>query len=486
MPPVDGHVEAIRAKVTKKPLCVDLDGTLVRTDTLFESLIAASREWRGFLDVLAALPKGKAHFKAVAANLGPIDSTLLPYDPEVLQYLQREKEEGTRLVLATAANRKIAEAVAAHVGIFDEVIASDDNHNLRGDAKAQALAERFGELGFRYAGNDRMDLPVWRVASSAVLVNTSEKVARAAAATTHVETQIRNKRPLVRAGIRALRPYQWSKNLLVFVPVITAHAETDPRSWLFAFLTFVAFCSVASANYFVNDLLDLPADRKHPRKRTRPFASGALPIRAGFIFIPLLYTIGAVFAQLSKVPQLVVLYVALTMAYSWKLKRMPLIDFFTLAALYVLRLFAGGKASGHTVTLWLLGFSSFLFLSLALVKRVAELKAHEGIGTLNQRAYAVEDTQALETMGIASSFASTVVLALYIQNDMSAQQAQYAHPELLWPIVPLMLFWQCRLWLSTTRKYMLDDPILYAARDWVSWAIGIVMLVSMALARWHA
>ncbi len=470
----------------KQPLCVDLDGTLVKTDTLLESLMSAIGAWRGFLEVLVALPKGKARFKAVLANLGPIDSTLLPYHAELLQYLKREKEEGTRLVLATAANRKIAEVVADHVGIFDEVIASDENHNLSGNAKARALVERFGEFGFRYAGNAQVDVPVWRVASSAVLVDTSASVTRAATAATRVEAQIKQKRPLWRPFLRALRPYQWSKNILVFVPVITAHAEADLHSWFFAFLTFVSFCSVASANYLVNDLLDLRADRKHARKRNRPFASGALPIVAGFISIPLLYGVGAAFAQFSKVPQLVALYVALAMAYSWKLKRMPLVDFFTLSAMYVLRLFAGGKASGHPVTLWLLGFSSFLFLSLALVKRVAELKAHEGNGPANQRAYAFEDTQTLEVMGIASSFASTVVLALYVQSDVSAQHAQYTRPELLWPVVPLMLFWQCRIWLSTARKYMLDDPIIYAARDWVSWIIVITILVSMTLASWHA
>jgi len=473
------------AVATKQPLCVDLDGTLVRSDTLHEGLLSAAKGWRSFSRVLAALPKGKAHFKAVVAEMGPTDPSLLPYNRKLLQYLRDEKQVGTHLVLATAANSRIALAVAEHLGLFDEVIASDATTNLRGDRKAHALSERFGKHGFRYAGNDRADLPVWRVASNAVLVNTSARVSKSAATITTIEAEIQDKRATLRSIVRALRPYQWSKNLLVFVPILTAHAEADPRSWLFALLNFVAFCCVASASYLVNDLLDLPADRIHVRKRNRPLASGALPIAIAFLLIPLLYAIGAVFAFLSHVPLLLALYVAVTMAYSWQLKKMPLIDFFTLSALYVLRLFAGGKSSGHPVSLWLLAFSSFFFLSLALVKRVAELKAYEGSGTLSKRAYAHEDTQTLEVMGIASSFASIVVLALYVQSDVTVQLLHYARPELLWPIVPLMLFWQCRIWLSTARKYMLDDPIVYAAKDWVSWLVGITMLASMALARLH-
>jgi 4-hydroxybenzoate polyprenyltransferase/phosphoserine phosphatase len=465
------------------PLCVDLDGTLIRTDTLYEGFLASCTQGLGVFRALAALPNGKAHFKRVISRLATIDSSLLPYNSELIEYLGKEKSRGTHLVLATAASRCVADAVSSHLGLFDEVIASDDKINMRGKAKARALTERFGERGFRYAGNDGADLAVWRTASSAVLVNTTRRVAKAAAVATRVEAVIQDKKKRIQSTIRALRPYQWCKNLLVFVPVLTAHAERDARSWLSTILVFVAFCCVASGSYLVNDLLDLPADRKHLRKRNRPLASGALPIEIAFALIPLCFGAGAVFAYVSAVPLLVAIYVVMTMAYSWKLKRMPLVDFFCLSGLYVLRLFAGGKASGHPVSLWLLAFSSFLFLSLALVKRVAELKSHEGAGLVSQRAYTPEDLQTLGIIGIASSFASTVVLALYVQSDLSGGTLGYARPELLWPIVPLMLFWQCRLWLSTTRKYMLDDPIVYAAKDWVSWLVGLGMLTSMALSR---
>jgi 4-hydroxybenzoate polyprenyltransferase/phosphoserine phosphatase len=467
----------------KQPLCVDLDGTLVRTDTLYEVLVGVIKNGKGLLPTIYALAAGKAAFKAIAALHSSFDPKQLPYNAKLLEFLEKEKQEGTTLVLATAANRKIADAVKVHLGLFDEVFASDATHNLRGVEKARVLAERFGSRAFRYAGNDETDIPIWRAASGAVLVNAAADVRKAAAAVTNVEADIHDQPRRVLAAVQGMRPYQWAKNILVFAPILTAHAERDLRSWLYAFITFVAFCSVASASYLVNDLLDLSADRNHTHKRNRPLASGALSIGDALVLILLLYGVGAVLAFLSSVPLLLLLYVVLTLAYSSKLKRLPLVDFFTLSLLYVLRLFAGGKASGHPVSLWLLAFSSFFFLSLALVKRVAELKTHEAGGYLKQRGYAFEDTNALEIMGIASSFASTVVLALYVQGDLAAQTAQYARPELLWPIVPLMLFWQCRIWLSTTRKYMDDDPIVYAAKDWVSWLVGACILTSMAIAR---
>jgi 4-hydroxybenzoate polyprenyltransferase/phosphoserine phosphatase len=468
----------------KQPLCVDLDGTLVRTDTLYETLVAVIKNGDGLWPTINTVLSGKAAFKAIAALHGSIDAKLLPYNANLLEFLKKEKQEGTTLILATAANRKIAEAVALHVGLFDEVIASDASRNLRGLEKAHALTERFGFRAFRYAGNEANDVPVWRAASSAVLVNAPVGVRKAAAAVTSVEAEIRDQPFRIRAAIRAMRPYQWSKNILVFAPILTAHAEKDLTSWFYALITFVAFCCLASASYLVNDLLDLQADRRHARKRNRPLASGALSIRNAVLLLAFLYVIGAILAVLSTVPLLLLMYVLVTLAYSSRLKQLPLVDFFTLSSLYVLRLFAGGKASGHPVSLWLLAFSSFFFLSLALVKRVAELKAYEIAGQqLSRRGYAREDTNTLEIMGIGSSFASTVVLALYVQGDLAAQTIQYARPELLWPIVPLMLFWQCRIWLSTARRYMDDDPIVYAAKDWVSWLVGVCILLSMALAR---
>jgi 4-hydroxybenzoate polyprenyltransferase/phosphoserine phosphatase len=459
------------------PLCVDLDGTLLTIDTLQEAAVAACL--RDPLTVLALpgwLARGKARLKAELAQLWAFDPAQLPYNLVFLAYLQEQKARGRRLVLATAADRRIAQKIADHLGLFDEVIASDGVHNLSGAAKAAALVERFGAKAFVYAGNGRADLPVWREAVAAVVVNATGGIEREAAASGPVEHIFARETSLVRGLIRALRPYQWVKNLLVFVPLVCAVAYLDIGGWEAALATFAAFCCVASAIYLLNDICDLAADRAHPRKSRRPFASGAVPISWGLALAPLLFALGGVFGWEGGAPRDLAIYAILSLAYNVKLKEMPLVDIFVLAGLYTVRLFGGGEASGYPVSLWLLGFSSFLFLSLALIKRVSELRrvslqqrpASEKLAAA-RRGYMTHDIALLEIMGIAASFTSALVLTLYVQSDTASNS--YLHPKMLWGVVPLMLFWQCRLWLSTTRNYMHDDPIVYAARDWVSWVV---------------
>ena len=484
-PPVrDGRTHPQRdVALENSPLCVDLDGTLIQSDTLFESVVALLRQWDALLRMPYWLMHGKARLKKELAERAALDPALLPYCTELLSYLQDQKNRGRRLVLATAADQLIAQGVARHVGVFDEVIASDGTTNRRGQAKAEALCVRFGKGQFSYAGNGRADVPIWRSAGSAVLVNVSPGVARAVQKATKLEHRIDRRPSRLRALLRAFRPYQWSKNVLVFVPILTSNALAERQGWLYAGLMFVAFCAVASALYLVNDLTDLSADRRHPRKRERPFASGALPLITGLGLIPALILLGGAAAFASGAPLFVFLYALLSLSYSLKLKEMPLVDLFTLAALYTLRLFAGGQASGHPVSLWLLAFSSFLFLSLVSIKRVAELggMVREGILRTARRGYGVDDAGLLVAMGMGASFASSVVLALYVQSEVTV--LHYARPLVLWAIVPLMLFWQCRLWLSTARGYMRDDPIVYAAHDWVSWLVGAALMGTLLLAR---
>jgi 4-hydroxybenzoate polyprenyltransferase len=244
-----------------------------------------------------------------------------------------------------------------------------------------------------------------------------------------------------------------------------------------------AFCATASAIYVLNDLSDLAADRAHPRKRQRPFASGALPLSTGLAMVPVLFLIGGWLGVASGTWLALAMYAALSLAYTIRLKEMPLIDVFILAALYTIRLFGGGEASGHQVSTWLLGFSSFLFLSLALVKRVSELYRLQSSAQrrTERRGYTVEDLVILQMFGSAASFASAVVLSLYVQSDTASHE--YTRPSMLWGAIPLLLFWQCRLWLSTSRGYMNDDPIVYAARDWVSWLVFIGVVLVAAAAR---
>jgi len=476
-------VVAARVDAATLPLCVDLDGTLLVTDSLQEAAVAAClADPRVVLALPGWLAQGKARFKEELARRWDFDPAQLPYHLEFLAYLQEQKAQGRRLVLATATDRRIAQKIADHLSLFDEVIASDGANNLGGAAKAAALVERFGARGFVYAGNARADLEVWHEAAAAIIVAAPKRIRAAAAAQAPVERTIPRQGSILRGVIRALRPHQWMKNLLVFVPLVCAAAFDSIGGWEAALECFFGFCAIASAIYLLNDIADLASDRAHPRKSRRPFASGVVPIALGLALVPVLLAIAIAFGWESDAGRDFAIYAALSLAYNFKLKEMPLVDVFVLAGLYTVRLFGGGEASGYPVSLWLLGFSSFMFLSLALIKRVSELQMilKQQRRANGRRGYMTQDLSALEMMGYAASFTSALVLTLYVQSDTASRY--YAHAKLLWGIVPLMLFWQCRLWLSTARGYMHDDPIVYAARDWVSWLVfgALVALVAGA------
>lgn len=468
-------------QASNAPLCVDLDGTLVNTNTLHEMFLALLGNLRTLLSIPYWLFLGKARLKHELARRAKLDAALLPYNEDLLDYLLKQKGAGRRLILCTAADQRIAHDVNAYLGVFDEVLASENGRNLRGAEKARALVDRFGSGNFSYAGNDYVDLPVWREAKSAILVNTPPAIAKTLAGSIPVELRIERSRRLLSAWLKALRPHQWVKNLLVFVPIVTANATGRLGDWLSAVFLFTAFCAVASSIYLFNDLTDLAADRQHRKKKTRPFACGALPVWIGVASIPILLAGGLVAAAMSGALLAVALYAAISIAYSLWLKEFALVDLFALATLYTLRLFAGGEATNHAVSLWLLGFSSFLFFSLAIVKRISELMQHEDARTtLPRRGYSANDLQILHLMGVSSSFVSAMILALYVQSHEVA--VRYSHPRVLWLLVPLMLFWQCRVWLATARGTMHDDPLIYAANDWVSRAVvlGLVLIFFLA------
>jgi 4-hydroxybenzoate polyprenyltransferase len=464
------------------PLCVDLDGTLVYSDTLADSVASLSGNPGFFRALGALLSRGRAAFKHEVAKAAKLDVETLPYNEDLIAYLQGQREAGRYLVLATAADHSIALGVANHLRLFDEVIASDGVHNLKGSSKAEALVERFGEQGFAYAGNDASDIAVWKHASSAILVNTASSVARKAETLTFVEAMLAGRPGQAKPLLRAMRPHQWLKNVLVFLPIFTAHALGEWHAWFAAALTFFAFCATASSIYLINDATDLAADRRHPRKRKRPLASGTLPLSTGLLAAVVLAAGGLGLALLGGSLFVVLAYAVMSVTYSVKLKELPLVDVFMLAALYTIRVFAGAVATGHELSLWLLGFSGFLFLGLALLKRISELTAlsrrKEQVPA--RRGYTTADLGVLQAFGCGASFASSLVLALFVQRETTA--AQYASPTMLWGIVPLMLFWQCRLWLSTARGYMHDDPIVYSGRDWVTWLIGASVLCLLVIA----
>lgn len=463
------------------PLCVDLDGTLIRSDAFLEGLFAL-RPGRGLLRVARAALAGRAAFKAAVAAETRLDPALLPYNEALLAWLAEERAKGRRIVLATAADAAVAGAVAAHLGLFDEVIASDGARNNKGAAKAERLVARFGRRGFAYAGDSRADLPVWAAAGAAVTVDAPAALRAEVARLAPIERDFEDRRPpRPSAALAAMRPHQWSKNLLVFVPVLAAQAVADGASWLASALLFVGFSAMASGIYVFNDLSDLAADRAHPRKRARPFASGALSPLSGAALGGLLLALGAALAAAAGALWVVLLYAAISLAYSLRLKELPLVDVFVLAALYTVRLYGGGQATAHGVSLWLLGFSSFLFLGLAFLKRVGELTEAAATGReMSRRGYMAGDIQVLQMFGIAAAFSACVVLALFVQHE--ATHGRYAWPGALWGTIPLILFWQCRIWVSTARGYMHDDPIVYAARDWVSWCVFACLAAVVLLA----
>jgi 4-hydroxybenzoate polyprenyltransferase len=467
-----------------KPICVDLDGTLVNTDLVLEgllSLLSNPKLYWSSSSLLAGF--SRAHFKQQLAKLVEISPELLPYNTELLDYLKAQRQSGRRIVLATAADARTSQIIADYLGIFDDIIASDGEHNLKGAAKANELVRRFGHKGFDYAGNDRADLAVWQSADQIIIVNASETVRDQAATQGSVTLQISNRPPLLPTAWRAARPHQWVKNLLVFVPLLTSHSFTNRLEFLNALCAFVSFCATASAIYLFNDLMDLQADRSHPRKQRRPLASGTISLTHGALMGAVLLAAGIALAAAVGVMSLVIVYAVISILYSLGFKRYPLLDVFILAGLYTSRIIVGGEASGHRASMWLVAFSGFAFLSLALVKRVGEIRDNDRSvekGSETRRGYSPHDRSILLMFGCASAFSSGVVLALYV-SSLSALE-QYKTPEILWGLVPLILFWQCRLWLSTARGVMHDDPIMYATRDWVSWLTGLGVVIVMLAA----
>ncbi|HET8701499.1 MAG TPA: UbiA family prenyltransferase [Nitrococcus sp.] len=459
------------------PLIVDLDGTLLSTDLLHESVFALIRRSPGYLFCLPVwLLRGKARLKDEIARRIDLDIPGLPFNESFLAHLKAEKASGRALVLATASNQKFAQRIAEHLGIFDAVIASDEKVNLCGQHKLAALRERFSDTGFDYAGNGAVDRPIWRAARQATLVGSSPRIARAVEKEATVERAFPQKRATFSTYARALRLHQWLKNLLVFVPLVAALHFTDLASLSHAVIAFFAFGLCASSVYVLNDLVDLEDDRQHPRKRYRPFAAGELSIARGCTLIPALLAGAIVLSLLLPLEFLEVLgvYYATTLAYSFKIKQAEVLDILALALLYTLRIVGGGAATGTPLTFWLLAFSLFLFLSLAVAKRCAELAVMRNMGKERShgRGYRVEDLPLLYSVGVGAGYVATLILSLYLPSDAVARA--YSHPWMLWVFCPMLLYWITRVWLKTYRGEMHDDPVVFAVRDNSSQLLALI------------
>lgn len=466
------------------PLCVDLDGTLTYADLLLESFFLLLRRNPFYLFMaLYWLSSGKANLKEQIARRVTMNISSLPYNDSLVSYLKSEREKGRSLYLCTGTNQRFAEKIAEYFGFFSGVLASSEIVNFCGKAKASALTNKFGERGFDYCGNENADIPVWHHARNAIVVGNKSMVDAARKVNESI-VFFEHKRALLRLILREMRVYQWVKNVLVFVPLLASHQFTSPSQLIAAGIAFLSFCLCASSVYLLNDMLDLESDRSHMRKRNRPFASGHLPLSYGVALLIVLLAGSFCLAALLPLRFMAVLvgYYALTLAYSFVLKRLALVDVFSLAGLYTIRIVAGGAACGIALSGWLMFFSVAVFLSLAMVKRYAELDAmlKEGKAASAGRGYITADVEMLRSLGTNAGYLAAVVLALYISS--AEISTKYSEPNFLWLLVPLLLFWISRLWLCAFHGEMHDDPIIFAFKDRVSVCIFPLSAACIGLA----
>jgi len=481
----DSRSEKTLSESSAPPLCVNLDDTLVLTNLLVESLLLLFKQNPLFLlHIPLWLFRGVAVLKAEVASRVSLDPAWLPYDYELIAWLKAERANGRSIWLCADSNELLATSVGQHLNLFDGVLASDRRVNLVRKAKASRLVEQFGKGGFDYCGSGRKELTVWRQAQSAVVVRGGRRLAQATVKYIPIARVSPPSSNRLKVFFRALRPHQWAKNALVMMPLLAAHQVTNLPAALASLVAATAFCLCASSVYVLNDFLDLDADRAHPRKCKRPFAAGQLSLSAGFVMAPAL--LGFAFGLGAFLPNsftaVLAGYYTLTLSYSFSLEGKVLIDALVLACLYTLRIVAGAAAVNVPLSFWILLFSIFLFLSLAFVKRYAELDALRRRGQLQAigGGYEVRDLPILQSLGCAAGYLSVLVLALYINSPEI--EGLYRHPKMIWALCVLMLVWISRVWMTAQRGGMHDDPVVFALKDKISVGVGCLAVLIVILA----
>jgi 4-hydroxybenzoate polyprenyltransferase len=459
------------------PLVVDVDGTLINTDLLYEAAVLLFKKNPVYIfKCLLWLLKGKAYFKNEIFKRVELQYQLLPYNSEVINFLQQEFTAGRKIILATASPVACAVEIAKLQPLFSQVYGTENNINLKGANKLNLLIKEFGKGNFDYIGNAKPDLVIFASCRYAYLVNATSSVERSAKKLSNLKNSWGSSRATIKDYIKAIRAYQWIKNLLLFVPLVTSHSLQSFNLLLTSFFAFLAFNLVASAGYLLNDLLDIASDRRHPRKKFRPVASGKIPVTKALIIAVVFLAGGLIFAATLNLFFFAVLlfYFFTSFSYSLFLKKIVLYDVFILAFLYSIRVFAGAVVIDVALSFWLIAFSTFMFLSLAFVKRYSELMQIDDAADLKNRGrgYVVEDLNLLQVMGVVSGFLAIVVFSLYINSPEVTQL--YSNPKILWATSFLFLFWVSRIWLFTTRGKMTDDPIVFAIKDVTSYVIFLL------------
>ena len=454
--------------LSQPTLYVDLDGTVIKTDLLFESILLLLKK-----NILLALLipvwllKGKANLKHELSKRVHIPVDLLPLNIEFHAYLKMEVERGRNIVLISASSQLPVRQVSDHLGLFIDAMGSDEDHNLKSENKVTRILQLDPAGGFSYAGNSKADIAVWSEASEVILVNCKKSLAESLQ---HGNENIQHfdaPQSALKKFWQAMRPHQWLKNALIFLPLILSHQLNQPNLLLQACVAFLSFSFVASSVYLLNDMLDLNSDRQHQSKSRRPFASGDLSLAYGYLGAPLLLLLGFLIALWLPTEFVFVLlaYWLMTTLYSLLLKSLFLIDVLSLASLYTWRIIAGSAAIDVVTTYYLLAFSFFLFLGLAMVKRYTEFLnlQNQGKSSIEGRGYGVENLQTLASIGGGSSLVAVAVFAFYINAPATTEL--YSSPLLLWAICPLLLYLLWRIWTLARRGELDEDPVLFALTD---------------------
>ncbi|MFD2174519.1 UbiA family prenyltransferase [Rhodobacter lacus] len=464
-----------------KPLVLDVDGTFLRTDLLYEGVWAGlGRDPLTTLGIVAAHFSNPAALKAKLAAAVPLRTDLMPVNPAVAEVAVNALAEGREVCLASASDRSLVAPLAAQHGLSPHVFASDGRVNLKGSAKAGALVAAFGPRGFLYAGNESTDMAVWSHAETAIVVGKVSEAAALPARGIGVVELPGGWAP--RALWTAIRPHQWVKNVLLLLPMIAAH-RFDLATLVPILLGMIAFSLAASAIYIVNDLLDLEADRLHPTKCRRPLASGAVPIKIGMIACVALalVALGIAAALNAGFLGIVALYMLTSLAYSLKLKRMRWVDIATLASLYTIRVVAGAAAGGVDVSIYMLIFIFPVFIALGCVKRLTELTFAKNDERLPGRGYGRPDRGDLLNVAGLGVFGALLIFFLYSVSDQG--RALYPDTWLLWLAMVPMGWWLIRMVMLGWFGKQDYDPIVFALRD--KFGLGFLML-TLSLMFWAA
>lgn len=453
----------------KPILFVDLDESLIKTDILREQLIRsfATSPWLT-CKILFRSSFRPEKIKAAISAMIETDPTTLPYNSDVLALIKKAKKEGRVVVLATATHERVAKQIAKHLELFDDVLATTDTHNCKGKKKLVMMQKFAKGKPFDYVGDSKADLQIFKGVQKAYIVGSLA----------YANVHQRIPRPSIwRPFLKAIRPHQWAKNGLIFLPLLTSHHLTF-ASIMTGIFGFLCFSMAASAIYLINDMVDVEDDRHHPEKMKRPFASGGLTIDEG-IWLSLGLLVATLLLSYLWLPAsfwVLASYIAITFLYSFSLKTQPVLDVFCLSTLYTIRVLYGQVINQIESSSWLLAFCVFFFLSLAFMKRTAEIEKTQKKEQplMARRGYLVEDDSLLKIAGICSGLLSILILTLYINSEKVIRL--YAHPDFLWGVAYVMLFWKLRLWLIATRGNMNQDPVLFALKDPVSYVTGALII----------